>query len=92
MPVEGRGLSSRQTQQAVRDREIGQPSSLSDWSLADPAVQCLVVFGGWLKRLAGWQGRQRFRSDPATELISEHSMLLSGLESEDPLHVPGHRH
>src|ERR1700682_4148461 len=25
MPVEGRGLSSRQTQQAVRDREIGQP-------------------------------------------------------------------
>src|SRR3974377_848568 len=27
MPVEGRGLSSRQTQQAVRDREIGQPSN-----------------------------------------------------------------
>ena len=26
MPVEGRGLSSRQTQQAVRDREIGQPN------------------------------------------------------------------
>ena len=27
MPVEGRGLSSRQTQQAVRDREIGQPNN-----------------------------------------------------------------
>ena len=27
MPVEGRGLSSRQTQQVVRDREIGQPSN-----------------------------------------------------------------
>jgi RNA-directed DNA polymerase len=25
--VEGRGLSSRQTQDAVRDREIGQPSN-----------------------------------------------------------------
>src|ERR1700736_6166168 len=27
MPVEGRGLSSRQTQQVVRDREIGQPNN-----------------------------------------------------------------
>src|SRR4029077_8228114 len=27
MPEEGRGLSSRQTQQAVRDREIGQPNN-----------------------------------------------------------------
>src|SRR5260370_21381462 len=27
MPVEGRGLGSRQTQQAVRDREIGQPNN-----------------------------------------------------------------
>src|ERR1700680_2190170 len=27
MPVEGRCLSSRQTQQAVRDREIGQPNN-----------------------------------------------------------------
>src|SRR6516225_3644669 len=27
MPVEGRGLGSRRTQQAVRDREIGQPSN-----------------------------------------------------------------
>src|SRR6516165_685831 len=35
MPGEGRGLSSRPTQDAVRDREIGQPSSLSDWSLAE---------------------------------------------------------
>jgi hypothetical protein len=27
MPGEGRGLSSRQTQHAVRDREIGRPSN-----------------------------------------------------------------
>ena len=27
MPAEGRGLSSRQTQEAVRDREIGQPNN-----------------------------------------------------------------
>src|SRR5690348_2092905 len=27
MPVEGRGLSSRQTQDVVRDQEIGQPSN-----------------------------------------------------------------
>src|ERR1700693_3003698 len=27
MPVEGRGLSSRQTQQAARGREIGQPNN-----------------------------------------------------------------
>src|SRR5215469_8807028 len=27
MPVEGRGLSSRQTQEVVRDLEIGQPSN-----------------------------------------------------------------
>src|SRR5215467_15623532 len=27
MPVEGRGLSSRQTQDVVRDLEIGQPSN-----------------------------------------------------------------
>ena len=27
MPVEGRGLSSRQTQQVARDREIGQPTT-----------------------------------------------------------------
>src|SRR2546423_1252797 len=27
MPGEGRGLGSRQTQQAVRDREIGQPNN-----------------------------------------------------------------
>ena len=35
MPGEGRDLSSRPTQDAVRDREIGQPNSLSDWSLAE---------------------------------------------------------
>ena len=34
MPVEGRGLSSRQTQQAVRDREIGQPNNSETCSKA----------------------------------------------------------
>src|SRR6516165_4768634 len=32
MPVEGRGLSSRQTQDVVRDREIGQPSNPEECS------------------------------------------------------------
>src|SRR6516162_7318522 len=38
MPVEGRGLSSRQTQQAVRDREIGQPSNSKKCSEAADGV------------------------------------------------------
>ena len=38
MPVEGRGLSSRQTQQAVRDREIGQPSNSEKRSEAADGV------------------------------------------------------
>src|ERR1700730_15206558 len=32
MPVEGRGLSSRRTQDVVRDLEIGQPSNSEKWS------------------------------------------------------------
>src|SRR6516225_11755306 len=35
MPVEGRGLSSRQTQDVVRDREIGQPSNSEECALSD---------------------------------------------------------
>src|SRR5258707_13573522 len=38
MPVEGRGLSSRQTQQAVRDREIGQPNNSETCSEAADGV------------------------------------------------------
>src|SRR6201998_4404594 len=38
MPVEGRGLSSRQTQQAVRDREIGQPNNSEKCSEAADGV------------------------------------------------------
>src|SRR5713101_6598963 len=38
MPVEGRGLSSRQTQQAVRDREIGQPNNSETCSKAADGV------------------------------------------------------
>ena len=32
MPVEGRGLSSRQTQNVVRDEEIGQPINSEECS------------------------------------------------------------
>src|ERR1700716_4378688 len=38
MPVEGRGLSSRQTQQAVRDREIGKPNNSETCSKAADGV------------------------------------------------------
>src|SRR6195256_3882285 len=38
MPGEGRGLSSRQTQQAVRDREIGQPNNSKRCSEAADGV------------------------------------------------------
>ena len=38
MPVEGRGLSSRQTQDVVRDREIGQPSNSEECSEAADGV------------------------------------------------------
>src|SRR6516165_10993036 len=38
MPGEGRGLSSRQTQQAVRDREIGQPNHYETCSATADSV------------------------------------------------------
>jgi hypothetical protein len=38
MPVEGRGLSSRQTQQAARDREIGKPNNSETCSEAADGV------------------------------------------------------
>jgi hypothetical protein len=38
MPVEGRGLSSRQTQDVVRDREIGRPSNSEECSEAADGV------------------------------------------------------
>jgi len=38
MPGEGRGLSSRQTQQVVRDREIGQPNNSEKCSEAADGV------------------------------------------------------
>src|SRR5580693_4942798 len=38
MPGEGRGLGSRQTQQAVRDREIGQPNNSKTCSEAADGV------------------------------------------------------
>ena len=45
--------------------KVLQPSSLSDWSLADPAIQCLVALsqvatpgcvrsgGGWVEEIGG---------------------------------------
>ena len=38
MPVEGRGLSSRRTQQVARDLEIGQPSNSEECSEAADGV------------------------------------------------------
>src|SRR5208282_3751985 len=38
MPVEGRGLSSRQTQQVARDLEIGQPINSEECSEAADGV------------------------------------------------------
>src|SRR5271155_1040309 len=38
MPVEGRGLSSRQTQEVVRDLEIGQPNNSETCSEAADGV------------------------------------------------------
>src|SRR5271170_4845795 len=38
MPEEGRGLSSRQTQQVVRDQEIGQPNNSETCSEAADGV------------------------------------------------------
>src|SRR6516225_7452968 len=45
--VEGRGLSSRQTQQAVRDREIGQPNNSETCSEAADGVTRESEGGGW---------------------------------------------
>src|SRR5271155_3879848 len=51
MPVEGRGLSSRQTQQAVRDREIGQPNNSEKCSEAADGVARESEGGGRLSLL-----------------------------------------
>src|SRR5712692_6217867 len=51
MPVEGRGLGSRQTQQAVRDREIGQPSNSETCSEAADGVACKSEGGSRLSLL-----------------------------------------
>src|SRR5215468_9108645 len=51
MPGEGRGLSSRQTQQAVRDREIGQPSNSEKGSETADGVTRESEGGSWLSLL-----------------------------------------
>src|SRR5438309_7839870 len=51
MPGEGRGLSSRQTQQAVRDREIGQPNNSEKCSEAADGVTRESEGGGRLSLL-----------------------------------------
>src|SRR3974377_1938651 len=51
MPVEGRGLSSRTPQKAVRDREIGQPSNSETCSETADAVAGESEGGGRLSLL-----------------------------------------
>src|SRR6516162_9546921 len=51
MPGEGRGLSSRPTQDAVRDREIGQPSNSEKCSEAADGVTRESEGGGRLSLL-----------------------------------------
>src|SRR5712692_6538055 len=51
MPVEGRGLGSRQTQQAVRDREIGQPNNSETCSEAADGVTRESEGRSWLSVL-----------------------------------------
>src|SRR5258708_14110224 len=51
MPVEGRGLGSRQTQQALRDREIGQPNNSETCSEAADGVARESEGRSWLSVL-----------------------------------------
>src|ERR1700747_630991 len=51
MPVEGRGLSSRPTQDAVRDLEIGQPSNSETCSETAEGVTRESEGGSWLSLL-----------------------------------------
>src|SRR5215472_4419320 len=51
MPVEGRGLSSRPTQDVVRDQEIGQPSNSEECSETADGVTRESEGGGWLSFL-----------------------------------------
>src|SRR5215470_1812059 len=51
MPGEGRGLSSRQTQDVVRDLEIGQPSNSEKCSEAADGVTRESEGGGQLSLL-----------------------------------------
>src|SRR6516165_727019 len=51
MPGEGRGLSSRQTQDVVRDLEIGQPSNSEKGSETADGVTRESEGGSWLSLL-----------------------------------------
>src|ERR1700751_2175592 len=51
MPVEGRGLSSRPTQEVVRDLEIGQPSNSEECSETPDGVTRESEGGGRLSHL-----------------------------------------
>src|SRR6201984_3407146 len=63
MPVEGRGLSSRQTQDAVRDLEIGQPSNSEKCSETAGGVTRESEGGGRLSLLRSVrQGQPRRHS------------------------------
>ena len=58
MPVEGRGLSSRPTQDAVRDREIGRPSNSEKVQKLQTALHAKVGAA------AGWFGRKGVATAP----------------------------
>src|SRR6202022_3924213 len=67
MPVEGRGLGSRQTQQAVRDREIGQPNNSETCSEAADGVTRESEGRSWLSLLCLVRQDQPWRH-PGTRL------------------------
>src|SRR5215470_17490941 len=54
MPAEGRGLSSRQTQDVVRDPEIGQPSNSETCSETADGVTRKSEGGGRLPHLGAY--------------------------------------
>src|ERR1700736_3700731 len=67
MPGEGRGLSSRQTQQVVRDREIGQPNNSETCLEAADGVTRESEGRSWLSLLCLVRQDQPWRH-PGTRL------------------------
>src|SRR5262249_43918231 len=70
MPGEGRGLSSRPTQDAVRDREIGQPSNSEKCSEAADGVTRKSEGGNRLSLLRSVRQDQPRRHSGACRIAS----------------------